>query len=533
MEHNYDIKENPPKLSSEQISKHQNFDDLFAQFEQMGGSSQATSGTEVAIDATTKAAKGWIIKYGIGALVTIAASVVIVFMVGKTFQDGGENGIKGLDNVIALNTPFETLDKPFVTKKVKTKEGATLQYPSGSKVIIPAEAFIDKNGNPITGDVDIEYRELNDHVSMFLAGVPKSLNKHKQLQSSGLVHIQGYQDGEPVYLKNDKKLAIELENTVPNALPTEELKVYAFNTKEDQWQYNTDDQVEVVSVNEPNNSKETTEEREAKALASIKAKHAQPQKPLAPTKPTESLTILDLDIDVVEFPELKKYNDIVWATKEDVDALPSTTNWTNADIKHKSGYNYTFTIVNGDNKMVMNILPIIPYTKKAQEAYSDQLKIYNIALKDWQTTIDSELALWKTEQETNAIADNSTKTIINRFSIDQFGLWNCGNALDASKEAIPANFVTEDGQGIAVQQIFVADKANSLFYSISDETIDNKLEIAYNEDAQQLLWGLTPEGELLVAHTSKHPADGGKNTFIMQPIDVIHNETEVRELLVF
>lgn len=533
MEHNYDIKENPPKLSSEQINSHQNFDDLFAQFEQLGGSSQAANaGKEVALETTKKVAKGWFIKYGIGALVTAAASILLIFMLGKTFQEEGGD-IKGLNNVIALNTPFETLDKPFVSKKVNAENGGTLDYPSGSKLIVPANAFIDKNGNPVTGDIDIQYRELNDHVSMFLAGVPKNLDQHKQLQSSGLVHIQGYKNEEPVYLKNDKKLAVELETTIPYGIPTEKLKVYAFNNKENQWQYNSDDQVEVVRVNKSSTTEEDAKAQENKALEKIKANHAEPQKPLAPTKPTKKITVLDLDIDTEQFPELKEYNDILWGTYENIEDLPNTTDWTNIDIKHKFGYNYTFTIINGEKELIINALLIIPYTKKAQNQYEQQLKIYNIALKDWKTSIQTELDIWKTEQKTKTLVNNSTKTIINRFSIDQFGLWNCGNPMDASKKSILAEFVTENGQAIAVQQIFVADQHQSLFYSITDDKIDNLLEISYNETEQQLLWGLTPEGELVVMHPQKHPADGSLNTFIMQPLDVIHNETEVREQLVF
>lgn len=530
MENNYNITENPPKLSSEQINKHQNFDELFAQFEQLGGASQTATANEVALEATKNVAKGWILKYGISALVTVAASVLLIFMLGKTFKNGGGD-IKGLDNVIAFNPPFKNLDNPFVSKKVNAENGASLDYPSGSKLIIPANAFIDKNGNPITGDVDIEYRELNDHVTMFLAGVPKSFDKHKQLQSSGLIHIQGYQNGEPIYLGNDKKLAIELENTIPYSIPTEELKVYTFNSKEDQWLYSSDDQVEILKVNKSNTIEESAEEREAKALADIKAKHIEPQKPLAPTKPNSNLTVLDLDIDIEQFPELKAYTDIIWATKEDVTNLPS--NWPKADIKHQSGYDYIFTLSNGEQKKSIQILPIIPYTKDAQKHYEQELKIYKIALKDWKTSVQTDLEIWKTAQASKTLVNNSTKTIINRFSVDQFGLWNCGNHIETSKKSMLAEFVNETGQAIAVQQIFVADKNQNLFYSITDENIDNLLEISYNETEQQLLWGLTPEGELLVMHPQKHPADGSLNTFIMQPLDVIHNEAEVKTLLMF
>ena len=79
MKNQYNIKVNPPELTSEQIKKHQDFDTLFAKFEQQASPADETPIR--AIESTaTKTSPAWLVKYGTSALIAIAASVVLVFM---------------------------------------------------------------------------------------------------------------------------------------------------------------------------------------------------------------------------------------------------------------------------------------------------------------------------------------------------------------------------------------------------------------------------------------------------------------------
>ena len=79
MKNQYNIKVNPPELTSEQIKKHQDFDTLFAKFEQQASPADETPIR--AIESTaTKTSPAWLVNYGTSALIAIAALSCIGFL---------------------------------------------------------------------------------------------------------------------------------------------------------------------------------------------------------------------------------------------------------------------------------------------------------------------------------------------------------------------------------------------------------------------------------------------------------------------
>ena len=102
MKQHYNIKENLPKLSSEQINKHQNFDDLFAKFQEI---ETVTASNESKSDTPIRELTSWLVKYGVGAILALAASMLLVFMLQQTFMmSGGEVFLALLYH--GLNIPF-------------------------------------------------------------------------------------------------------------------------------------------------------------------------------------------------------------------------------------------------------------------------------------------------------------------------------------------------------------------------------------------------------------------------------------------
>ena len=93
MKDKYNIKVNPPELNSEQISKHQDFDSLFAKFQESTKSLPEEKGNKNTPLYAISSPKlpSWMLKYGIGSIVAIAASVLIIFMLEHMIDsvDGG------------------------------------------------------------------------------------------------------------------------------------------------------------------------------------------------------------------------------------------------------------------------------------------------------------------------------------------------------------------------------------------------------------------------------------------------------------
>ena len=212
MKDNYNIKTNPPKLSSEQIEKHMNFDALLEQMNKGLSAEKAVPKTRFRIIVAISS-------------LAVAASIALILVYSGLFN--AEKEIAQL----ALNTPFEKIDIGFNSYQVDAEKGDTLRHNSGSLVVVPAAAFVDSKGKPVTGKVDIQYREMNEAADKFIAGVPQKA-ENTVLQSAGTIQIQGFKDGKAVYINPEKALQVELKTTVATALQLSELKSYAFSSKE-------------------------------------------------------------------------------------------------------------------------------------------------------------------------------------------------------------------------------------------------------------------------------------------------------------
>ena len=61
----------------------------------------------------------------------------------------------------AVAPPFEGIDVPYQNFTVSAEEDQVLELENGTSIEIPANAFVDQEGKPVKGIVDIKYREFH------------------------------------------------------------------------------------------------------------------------------------------------------------------------------------------------------------------------------------------------------------------------------------------------------------------------------------------------------------------------------------
>ncbi len=551
MKDNYNIKTNPPELSSEQISKHQDFDALFAKFQEAEIPPNGETADSTPVRSINEEKKlSPIFKYGTGALMAVAASVLLVFMIRQSMSNG--NFIVPTDQineVYALQAPMPSIQKPYANLVVtEAEKGETLNYESGSKIIVPASAFVDETGKPVKGKVDIQYREFNDHVDMFLAGVPKEIDKHQNLQSVGMMEIQGFQDGKAVYLSMDKTLEVELQGKVAANIPTSDLKVYVYGKQEDTWEYSAADNVEVLAAstingtsagNNGNNASntlaasKTTEELIQEAKRTLA--RSQPKQPIKPGV-GENMQVFDFDINIEEFPELAAYNQKVqlMASADQMSEGIFDTLWNSMELTGLGDDKYNMELIYETNEgnivRTFEVYPAIENTDRANKVYLEQLEEYNIRMEQWEADVLVEV---QDMREQEAIADNGDwKEIVNRFKINRFGLWNCGKEIEFENALkVNANFVDENGAAIAVNKLFVTNKDKQLYYFAPNTANKSTAELKYEATAENKIWALTEQNELLVANDSA--PKGESVSFQMRSVGIVKTEEDIRNVLTF
>lgn len=120
------------------------------------------------------------------------------------------------------------------TYAINTATPQKITYDSGTIITIPENAFVDKNGQPVTGEVQLNYIEYRDAVDFILGNIP--MNHHLdgedfQFNSAGMFKVGASKEGEEVFLGKDKNLDLDFKLT--EKLP--DLNFYKFDEQNNIW----------------------------------------------------------------------------------------------------------------------------------------------------------------------------------------------------------------------------------------------------------------------------------------------------------
>ncbi len=424
-----------------------------------------------------------------------AAAALVAFLMRTPELPSIEGGSFSPPAALALQQPLPQIQKPFATFTLSDNNtDTTLLYQTGSKISVPASAFVDKKGRPVKGKVDIQYREMHDHVDMFVAGVPQQADLAHPQQAAAAVQVQAFQNGEPIYLQPDKSLSIELLTTLPADMPTAELAVYAYSPNEQTWKYQKADKIEILNqpqplpmdtlISDPRPLDPNSAEGK-KALAQIEKQFPAPK---APIKPSDDVETFDLDYDTKEFPELKEYSGILWTTVDQSKSYQQamlSREWTSMKIRRKDSdqSQYELSLTDGKENIVVDIQPVSSNAAERENLYNIRLRRHEVALKERAAKINQALAQWQGEKPKSR-SEEGKKTIIHRFQATQLGLWACANPLKTSPADQSIELLDENGKPAQASALYVAIPSKRIYYSLPA----GSTKIHYAPD--MLLWAV-------------------------------------------
>ncbi len=154
---------------------------------------------------------------GIVGLLTMAAIAITVFYIAKhhkpsdaymqTLPELNEQG----------NKQWSDADKylPGQTFTLNTAQDTIIQTKGGLVIAVPAKCFVDDNGNPVTGPIELEVKEALDAASMMRAGL-STKSGSDLLESAGMFYLNGRKDG--------KSLKINPNNGIYVRVPADSVK---------------------------------------------------------------------------------------------------------------------------------------------------------------------------------------------------------------------------------------------------------------------------------------------------------------------
>ena len=509
-----------PGVTDEQARKHMDFDKVLAK--------QAA--------LAKPSVKPW--KFWAGGVAGITAIVITTVLLLQQAPETAKQQTVVTDTEdsaateTAVRPPLAELDIPFETYTVAANEAQDFFTASGSHISIPANGFMDKDGQPLEGEVTLKYREFHTPADFFVSGIPMtydSAGTTYHFESAGMFELQGLQGDQPVHINPDAPMTVQLASYQEG----EQFNIYQLNEKTGIWDYKEKDHAGFKSaltpeefaavVNEiatlgPEAARDALTRADAIALEKIQAdKKAMPT---PPKKADDSLYNLQIAVDKTQFPEIAVYRDVLFEISkenEDFDPAYAEKDWDDVRIEKKDGQ-YLLTFIEGIKKYTFSTQPVLIGNEyetartsfEAKFASSKQLleekeakllqrqkEINQLLLKaDRQR---ENLNRWAEQQRQMQASMSKTEALVTRtFQLSAFGIWNsdCPTALPKGR-MFAATFLDEATMDTTFkpEKIFLVEKGKNAMYTIYANRFET---FQYDPTSINLMWVVAPDEKLMV-----------------------------------
>jgi len=496
---------NRKNISDEQALKHKSFDKVMAGYNVMNTPLYKT------------------FRFWAGAGVAVTTIVVATLLLTNNLKKETESAVK---------PPFANLDVQSDSYLVDASKDTTITTKSGSQIKIAANSFVDKNGNPVTGNVEINYREFHDVIDIFMSGIPMtydSAGTQYHFESAGMFEIKGFQNHEEVFISDASPINILLASKQEG----ERFNIYKLNDKSGDWSYIEKDTAgkqnsliaefalpDSVKKEPVSNAIEKLTKEVEKAKA--KTEEVNREKPVEPKKLAEKSQNLKIEVDEKEFPELALYKNLLFKIdKNDKTYKPELAKitWDAASVKKgKESGTYILTFTKGKDEYSFLTRPVVAEKDfpKAVELYNKKFDEYEKTLakrKDdearKQKELEAEYARLNAEREAQiaeiqkrvatetqriVASGQSTSIIYRSFMVSSFGVWNSDCPLNFPKGAmVSATFSDKNNKAVAMQSLFLIEKGKNAVYSYYSYE-----QFQFNPTAENIILGVTADNKIAI-----------------------------------
>ncbi|MCB0593290.1 MAG: hypothetical protein H6557_27805 [Lewinellaceae bacterium] len=550
MGNNYNFKINPRLPSSEEIQRHKDFGALLRQYKGQQESRRTRRLRRLRVVSASSAAA--------------AAVAAIAIVLGGIFSAPNEPA-RTAEEYFAqqefIKPPLaKDIQPQFASFRVDANQGGVYEYPSGSRLVVPAAAFADDRGRLIEGEVDIRYREMHDYVDFFLSGVPltyDSAGVKYHLESAGMIEIYAEQDGKRVQLAPGKNIDVELVSEIIvssfNLNVPPRYHVYQLDTFSREWLYQDVDNIqfiedEILEESDPLfqykkellSSYDAIESRVAEQLRALESSIPKPVEPLrpqraAPGRPTLELNFLDGSLNVEdtqngevqdELAKLQRmYKGVIWQISPSSPAFDErafNVSWQSVRIRPANNRDYELTLIHPQNQVTLIVSPVLMGSdyEAALQRYEGEYQAYEAARAEWEARLkeQKQALLGEAEREKaealkaydhkldelrasglefgNATRYLVKRKVVNRFKATGFGFWNCDRLIPPAEQRVQAAFRDQHGNFYRNHTAYLVDRSENTVYRLY---ATDKTPLHFDANSENLLWIVTDDHKIAVA----------------------------------
>ncbi len=408
-------------------------------------------------------------------------------------------------NSRCINPPYAELVEYEEYPISQNNRKRTITTKSGSIITIPAHAFVNENGEPVTKNITIRYRDFHNPMEFFLSGIPMdydSAGVNYTFTSAGMFDIDAKAGGEQLYLKEDKEIELQLVSK-----QDEVYNFYNYDTSENQWNYLYTEEESSIKpfVNKSVEKKEQVVETKTVETQEKEYTFSDLHK-LDPNKRIELLTskqtikvrkptnyFFNAEDVISNKSSLNKIDNLVLEIDKGQGFKESyyTVAWDTVFITEQN-YSYTLIMIKGGKKLNYSVTPILD-----EKSYATAMEEF----KTQEAASEKEIAYArKRQKETLDIAViNEQWTSMRNIKVNNLGTYNCDRPLPMPLFAKNGSRFIYDSNGnrLFYTQLFVSQPKKNVLWAYP-----MKRQWYYSEQLDNVGWFITQQGQIAIIEPS-------------------------------
>jgi hypothetical protein len=442
----------------------------------------------------------------------------------------------------ATRPPLEGISVPNQTFTLEASEATELSLENGTTIHIPAGALVDADQQPISGKVDLNYREFHDATDVLLSGIPMRYDSAGQnfvFQTAGMIEIRASQKGEPVFLAEGKEIDLGMTSYVEE----DGYNLYQLDESTNNWGYLKTSQAE--SVMDPGTPSAIDWSQDPEIAADLKlAEESVPAEPFEPKQLAEGATSFDFDVDYSQYPALTPYKGLVWqyAQMEEAGTLNPDQEewvfgeiWANASVQehpHMEGIFY-FTLRNEKKEAKILVTPVV-----AEEDYATTQARFAEIRRRQEARSQEILAARERMKIRQQLAQKQAR-IQRAFSVSSFGIYNCDRLWSRPQEVLAADFRFDEFEipldaEILDQVYLVMPEDNAVIPYVRGNGWNSWENMAYAPDTKNVILAFLPGNEVAIFSAADFEKQKPSGKFVFQMKEsqvVIESPKDLRNLI--
>ncbi|MFT5778396.1 MAG: hypothetical protein ACI837_001352 [Crocinitomicaceae bacterium] len=384
-------------------------------------------------------------------------ALILVFFACSSPQEAIEKITSNPENQVSVIQPIhlDGVENGPIIYKVNAQHPEVIKIKRGGTLVFDKDAFVDGNGNPVKGEVDVEWQEFHSLGDIMLSGIPMkydSASIANNLVSGGMFTINASQGSSPVHIAPNKSVEVNLASIQDTPC----YNFYELDEKSGDWSYETTKGSTPIE----------TEEDVVDAPES--------------TKPADP-NLLDVTLDTRKFAELKGLDIVAWRSKRALSPM---------DKRLLAAKSSAIRLIKTDSlgltleartaaKEILQY-PVEPYLMKDAQADS----------KGFRKEMNADLA--ETRKYTKDIAGGE---VVRSISIDNFGTynWDCVHQFE-DPQRVMASFSFPLNVSKKLITVFLIAPDRNLVIQCNSEGDNN---FFFDPEDKNCLIGILPNNEIV------------------------------------